>query len=404
MPRHPRLRPSTAALQPAVFTRLLPVIRRMDPPPILLHIGDTWLDPPPTARFEAIAPALPPSTYAYAAPNGLPALRAAWCERYTRMGLRDLDIERVHVTVGATGAVSAALHAFVEPGEEVLLLSPFWPLVRGMIVGMGATAVEVPFYARMRAGAPVAEVLGAHLSPRTTAVYLCSPNNPDGTVLGAQQLAEVAAFCVAHDLWLISDEAYADYAFAPRAHHFVANLPGMAERTATIHTASKSFALAGVRIGFLSGDPSWLEAARRHTTHVVYNVPLACQLSAQAAIEAGEDWVDRAREVYRSGAELLARRLQAPFAPAQGGGFVLVDLDELLGERDLMDYLGELIHEGVTLSPGGAFGKHWERCVRVCYMSVPEAQLEVAVDRLNRSFDRLRRGERLEHAGPRHVF
>jgi N-succinyldiaminopimelate aminotransferase len=390
MPRSPQPNQHAASLQPAVFTRLSPIIAKMADKPVPLHIGDTFLSPPAAARLERVAPILSDSIYAYSAPNGLPSLRGAFCERWTRLGKRDLDLERVHITVGATGAVSAALHAFVLPGEEVLLLSPFWPLVRGMITAMGAVPVEVPFYGELAAGRSVAEVLAPHISERTAALYVCSPNNPSGAVLDEQQCLDLATFCVDNSLWVISDEAYGDYAFAPHQHRFMADLPGMGQRTASIYTASKSYAMAGMRVGFLVGDPLWLESARRVTTHNVYNVPEACQRMVEVAIKEGDDWVANARQTYSDAADLVAARLQASFPRSKGGGFVFVDLADALGERDLLEYLVELLHEGVSLCPGGAFGQHWQSHVRLCYMSVPSERLELAIDRLNRSLDRLR--------------
>lgn len=385
-----QLNSATAALQPAVFTRLLPTIQAMAEKPIPLHIGDTFLPPPTAARLDRVAATLADRTYAYSAPNGLPSLRAAFCERWTGLGKANLDVNRVHVTVGATGGVFAALQAFVSPGDEVLLLSPFWPLVRGMIVALGATPVEVPFYLDLDDEHGVTDLLAPHITPRTTAIYICSPNNPSGIVLPPAQCSDLAAFCVHNDLWVISDEAYVDYAFAPHRHQFMADLPGMGERTASVYTASKSYALAGIRVGFLVGDPSWLETARRATTHSVYNVAEISQLSAQAAIINGEDWVRQAKEIYRAGASVVAERLQASFVPAAGAGYVFVDLREELGPRPLLDYLTELLHEGVSLCPGAAFGQHWPHHVRLCYMSVPADRLTEAVNRLNRSFERLR--------------
>ncbi len=394
MPRHPQTNPNSAALQPAVFTRLLPIIGQMAEKPIPLHIGDTFLSPPDAARLQDVAPSFGDSIYAYSAPNGLPGLRGAFCDRWTRLGKRDLDLDRVHITVGATGAVSTALNTFVLPGEEVLLLSPFWPLVRGMITALGAIPVEVPFYPELHAGRGVAEVLAPHANERTAALYICSPNNPSGAVLDAQQCNDLAAFCCQHDLWAISDEAYGDYAFAPHEHRFIADLPGMSERTASIYTASKSYAMAGLRVGFLVGHPSWLESARRVTTHNVYNVPEACQRMVQLAIEQGDDWVANARQTYSDAADLVASGLQARFTPASGGGFVFVDLSEELGDRDLLAWLVELLDDGVSLCPGSAFGHHWQRSVRLCYMSVPSETLSVAIDRLNGALDRLRKGPR----------
>ncbi len=400
MPRFPALSAESNRLQPAVFTRLLPLLRRLPEAPLPLHIGDTFLEPPAAARLSAVTSSEDRALYPYSSPAGDAALRDAFCRRWTDKGLQGLEIPGVHVTVGATGAVQAAIRTFASPGDDVMILAPFWPLVRGITLSCGANPLQVPFYDRVRGGADVTALLEAALTPQTSTVYVCSPNNPDGTVLTAAQQQAVADFCVRHDLWLISDEAYCDHAFAPAAHRFIANLPGMSARTASIYTASKSYALAGLRLGFLVGDPGWLELARRVSTHQVYNVPLVCQRAVQAAIETGDAWVQDARAQYESAASWVAANLDARFQPAQGGGYVFCDVSGELGDKPALTWLAELLVEGVSIAPGVAFGSDYERWVRVCYMSLPLPQLKVAIERLNRSLARLRRGESLAYEGP----
>ncbi len=395
MPRYPDRNAACNRLKPAIFTRLQPIIERLPRPPIPLHIGDTYIEPPTAARIECTVDSLPSSTYAYGSPNGMIALREAFCERWTRRGFHGLTTDHIHVTIGATGGVSTALRTWCEAGDDVMLLAPFWPLVRGMVHGLDCRPVVVEFYRKVREGACVRALLDAALTADTTVVYLCSPNNPDGTVLNREQLGEVAQFCVDNNLWLISDEAYTDYAFEPNEHHFIATFAGMAARTASVYTMSKSYALAGIRIGLLCGDPAWLETARRVTTHAIYNVAVSSQVSALRAIEHGDMWVEQTRERYRQGAALVASRLQADFLPAQGGGYVFANLDSQLGERSTLTWLAELLHEGVSLSPGSAFGHPFERWVRVCYMSVPLPQLELAIDIINKSLQRIGRNENL---------
>lgn len=405
MPRFPNPAPGPAALRSSVFTLLAPHFARARDPVIPLHIGDTYLPPPAAASWTAAADRMPARSYTYRSPNGEPALRDAFCERWAGLGLHGLEPERVHVTVGATGGVAAALRTWLAPGDEVLLLAPYWPLVRGIVRAAGGVPVDVPFYAAVRDGGDVRALLDAACTERTTAVYVITPNNPDGTALDAETLDTIAAWCVERDLWVLSDEAYADYVFAPNAHGFLANRPGMAARTATVYTVSKSYALAGARVGLLVGDPAWLDIARRVTTHDVYNVPLIAQTMAEAAIRTGDDWVRDARARYQQAAHLVAQRLELPFAPAQGGGYVFVDLGAWLPQRaptadgdrhshdaanhrddPMLGLLVDLIHAGVSLSPGGAFGAAWGDWARLCFMSVPEGELGVAVDRLNRFF------------------
>lgn len=394
MPRFPNLSANAQKLRPSVFTSLAAQFKFLAAPPIPLHLGDTYRSPVPQSRLDQVAARLPANAYAYANPNGLDDLRAAVAGRAGREGLPGLTANHVQVTLGGTGAIHVALGTWLQPGDEVLIMAPFWPLVRGMVLAMGAVPIEVPFYESVRAGRSIDEILSPYLSDRTMALYICSPNNPCGTVLELAQLGEVAKFCCDHDLWAIADEAYEHYAFSPAEHHFLAAQPGMFSRTATIFTASKSYALAGIRVGFLCGDPAWLDVARRVSTHEIYNVPLACQLSALAAIEHGDAWLRETRDLYAEAADITARTLQAKFAPARGGGYVFADLAEDLRGAPLMEFLHALLHQGVSLSPGDAFGKDFPTYVRLCFIAVDLPQLRVALDRLNMALQTLRQTNR----------
>ena len=390
MPSHPRTSPAAASLRPSVFASLAAQFKTLEHPPIPLHLGDTYRQPPAEARYEHALGRLPSSCYAYSNPLGMEDLRHAFAERVGRDGLTGLTADNVHVTSGGTGAITIALQTWLEPGDEILVLAPFWPLVKGMAMNIGAVAVEVPFYDGLRRGQTVAELLQPYVTSRTVALYLTSPNNPCGTVLDRAELEAVAAFCVKHGLWALADEAYEHYAYAPNQHHFLAAMPGMATRTASVFTVSKSYALAGMRVGFLCGDPAWLDVARRVATHNVYNVPLICQLSALGAIEHGEAWIRETRDLYSEANNLVVRKLQADFRPAAGGGYIFADLAADLRGRPLMGWLSDLLRDGVSLSPGDAFGRHFGTWVRVCFTAVPPDALDLALDRMNRSLERLR--------------
>jgi N-succinyldiaminopimelate aminotransferase len=262
-----------------------------------------------------------------------------------------------------------------------------------MIHAVGAVPIEVPVYEGLRAGQTLQAIVEPYLSAKTAALYVTSPNNPCGTVLTPQQAQAVAQLANDRDLWVIADEAYHDFVYGDGSHTFVANLPGMAERTATVLTASKSFALAGTRVGFLVGRGPWMDAARRVATHQLYQVPIVGQVAALRAIETGEAWIAETRDLYAEAADVTARTLQAKFAPAAGGGYVFIDVRQELGDLTMIDYLRGLLHEGVCISPGDVFGADYGGWARVCYTAVPLDQLHTGIARLNRSLERLRAGQ-----------
>jgi len=359
-------------------------------PPIPLHLGDTYRLPPEAARLDRVATRMPREQYGYVNPNGLEELRAAVAERCAREGLPGLDANHVHVTAGGSNALYVTVATWVQPGDEVLVCAPFWPMIKGMVQAVGGVPIEVPFYPAVRRGEDLCTLLGRYVTPRTVAVYVTNPNNPCGTVLQPAQVQEVANFAQAHGLWVIADEAYHHYVYEGSRHVFLASLPGMSERTATIFTVSKSYALAGTRVGFIVGSPKWLDVARRVFTHAVYNVPMFSQLTALAAIEEGEPWIEETRAIYATAADTVRRTRDAEFGPAQGGGYVFADLAGDLAGKPAMAYLLELLREGVCISPGDAFGSEFGNHVRVCFTSVPQATLEIAIGKMNRSLQRLR--------------
>ena len=345
---------------------------------IPLHIGDTYLAPPAAARLAEIDEH--PSLYRYGATAGTPELREAIRARFAPS--EDLD---VLLGAGGTHALYCAARCVLDPGDDVLVCAPYWPLAPGIFHQAGARSVEVPFTSRLYddpsldAGA----LLEASLTPKTRAVYLITPNNPDGKVLSTKHLAEVVRFAEAHDLWIFADEVYADVAFdAP--HVAVASLPGAAARTITLHSFSKSRALAGARVGFVIAPKELVVPAMRMGVHTVFNVPVAMQHAARAAL-ADRDWVTRAKSTYLTARDAAAKALAgAPvrFPLAEGGTYLFLDFTELLAGRPLTTLLTRAIDEGVMLAPGAAFGEAYASWARLCYTSVPEPKVLEGIARL----------------------
>lgn len=392
MPKQAALNPAVHNLKPSVFATLAAQFKTLPTPPIPLHLGDTYRAPPAAAQWQHVMRQIPDNPYVYANPLGMEELRSAVAERLAKKGLPGQSAANVHPTSGGTAALALLAHTWLQPGDEALILAPFWPIIRGIVHSVSAVPVEVPFYDRLRRGETVSAILDRYVTPRTSLIYVTSPNNPCGTVLTPAQTAEIAAWSQRHDLWVIADEAYHDFVFDGGQHTFLAALPGMAERTATVLTASKSFALAGTRVGFLVGATSWLDAARRVGTHMLYQLPIVCQVAALGALQDSEAWVDETRGLYQEAARLVANKLQGQFAPAQGGAYVFVDLADVLRGRPCIDYISELLQQGVCISPGDVFGSDFGGWARVCYTAVPLDTLAVGIDRLNRSFERARAG------------
>jgi N-succinyldiaminopimelate aminotransferase len=383
MPRHPVISVAAGSLPPSIFARLVERLATHRGDVYPFHLGDTHLLPPEAARLEALewSRARAETLYRYAAPVGdAELMRALDGKLRAKNGIAGA----LQITAGATHAIFCAVRACLDPHDEILLCAPHWPLVRGQVLAVGARPVEVPLMSRL-AEEPeldVAELLAEHVGPRTSAIYFATPNNPDGKVLGAGALAGIAEVARAHDLWVVADEVYEDYPFDGRHHVSIASLPGMAERTLTVFSFSKSYGQAGLRVGYVVGPEEPIVALRRLANHTVYNVPVAMQRAALVALTEGESFLRAARATYAAARDqtmaALARAGLRARAP-EGGSYVFVDLG-----RDAQPVLERLAAGGVLLAPGSAFGKDYGQFARLCYTATEPARLAAGLEELVR--------------------
>ena len=389
---------TASGIRASVFADLQPRIdahARSGGDLIGLHIGDTHRTPPPGARFGQVEPGdADPALYRYGAIPGLDALKETFAARLQARGWGPpaLDPGRhLLVGAGATHAIFCGLRAVLEPGDEVLVTAPYWPLSVGVVRSAGAVPIEVPLTARLfeDPSLDAGEVLAQAVTPRTRALYLITPNNPDGKVLSRAQLASIARLAAARDLWVLADEVYADYVYEG-AHASMARLEGMAERTLSAYSLSKSHALAGARVGFLAAPEPVVALARRVATHTLFNVPVAAQRVALAALAAGEAWVDEAREAYRAARDETLRGLAGSGARVlapEGGSYVFLDFAPVLRGRPLRELLERAIERGVLLAPRDGCGDAFATWARLCFTSVPPARLLEGLARLRAAMD-----------------
>ena len=183
MPRPPHCAPAVARMPGAVFSPIATQLDAAGADLVPLHVGDTWLEPFEGARMEDLRSAEHPGLHRYSETQGVPALIDAIVEKMRARNAVACERSQVLVAAGATGALGAALGMLTEPGEEVLVLAPFWPLIRGIVQAFRATPVEVPFYDRVDSAEAAVEAVRERLSPRSVALYVSTPSNPTGRVL-----------------------------------------------------------------------------------------------------------------------------------------------------------------------------------------------------------------------------
>jgi N-succinyldiaminopimelate aminotransferase len=368
VPRHPAIAGLTAEIRGSVFSALAHRLDGFHGETYPFHVGDTWLEPPPGTRLQDPGPA----QHRYAPPSGHPRLVEALVERArARTGL-SIERSQVYPTAGATAGLFAVCRALLEPGEQVLLLAPYWPLIDGIVRGCGAEPVPVPLLGagdgECRGAAELIDRLERRCSPRTAALYLSSPNNPSGRVLPREWIEAMADWARRRDLWLLSDDVYEELVYDASGSAHTEVLPLAPERTITAHSCSKAYAMAGHRCGWVVGPATVLDAARKVGTHTFYSTPTAAQLAAAGALRAGGPWLRAAARQYHAAGREAAATLDV--APPQGGTFLFFDVSSALDETGLYGFLEACADRGLLLAPGPSFGPYptW---VRLCFTAAP---------------------------------
>lgn len=385
MPRLPRVAATTGTLSTTVFSQLASraaALQAQGRTIFPLHVGDTWMEPPLVARAESQHTDGNPGLHQYAPVQGMRVLLDAIERRLERLG-RAVPRERLQVVNGATSGLSIVTEALLDPGDEVLLPSPFWPLIRGIVAKRGAVPVQIPFWDRLDA-IDVEATLEAAVTPRTVALYVNSPHNPTGRVLTREHVDAMVRVARRHDLWVIVDEAYQDLCFGEPSAPIWAR-DDLQDRYVACHTLSKSYGLAGARIGYLHGAREAMNAIAAVQVFSTYCAPRPMQLGAARVLDEGDAFLARRLAEFGEAGRRTADVLGVPHP--EGGTFLFVDASPWLPSdaEDAMPFLERALDAGVQLTPGSSCGDDYKRFVRVCFTSLPLSEHDRALDALRRA-------------------
>lgn len=322
---------------------------------------------------------------------GRPELRQAIAEHRTRYGTQfDPDTE-VLVTVGATEAIASALLGLVGPGDEVLLIEPYYDSYAACVALSGATRRVVPLAEDPVTGrfAPDIEAMRAAITPNTRLMLINTPHNPTGTVFTRAELTAIAELCVEHDLIAVTDEVYEDLIYDGLTHVPLGSLPGMAERTLTISSAGKMFNCTGWKIGWICGPAELVAAAKAAKQFLTFVGGAPFQPAIAHALRHEGPWVVGLRDQLQSKRDRLVEGLkEAGFGvrPSQGTYFVCADVRPL-GFTDGFQLCRELPERiGVAAVPVQVFTdtpENWQHIVRFAFCKKDEV-LDEAVARLHK--------------------
>ena len=297
----------------------------------------------PAFMLEEARSAIASGVNQYPPGRGIQALRRAIVAHSRRHYGLDYDADsEVVVTTGATEALAAAILAFVDPGEEVIALEPFYDSYAASIDLAGGTRVGVGVFGP-DFEVDLAELEGA-FTARTKALLINSPHNPTGAVLSSGQLARVAELAVRHDVLVICDEVYEHLVFDDVRHLPLAGLPGMRERTVRISSAGKTFSATGWKVGWALGPADLVTELTAVKQFLTYVSGAPFQPAVARALEEGDGWVAQARLALQAKRDRLAAGLRSvgldPVVP-QGTYFMTTDVRPL-GYGDGVEFCREL--------------------------------------------------------------
>ncbi len=312
--------------------------------------------PMPGPMKDAAAAAIHGDVNQYAVTWGSPALRLAIAQRYRRGHELDFDPDaEVTVTCGATEGMAAVFMALLDPGDEVIILEPFYENYGPDAILAGAIPKFVPLER------PLwhldEERLRKAFTKNTKAIVVNTPHNPTGRVFTRDEMSLIAELCIEHDAWAITDEVYEHIRYAGN-HHPMASWKGMRERTITVSSLSKTFSCTGWRIGYVIAPPAQTAAIRKVHDFLTVGAPAPLQAAASIGLAFDADYYNQLALEYRARRDLMVSALaDAGFVCCgpEGAYYILADFSALSHKSDVA-FANWMAREiGVAAVPGSSF-------------------------------------------------
>jgi len=344
--------------------------------------GEPFMTSPEFIK-DAMKRALDDNKTRYAPSSGIAELRAAIAEKLrttNRIPARDSD---VIILNGGMQGLFGAFQSIVNPGDEVLLFSPYWTPIKDLVAHCQGRIVLVPTKEAREVG--FEQTLKRYANERTRAIYYNTPQNPTGIVFTSEEARAVAHFAQEQDLVVVADEAYEDLVYVGE-HFSIASLPGMFERTITSFTFSKSYAMTGWRLGYTVAAEPWMTGLRKTTLYSSNGVSTPTQWAGLAAFDTRSDMLENNRVAYRRRRDLLFAGLNELgfYCEKPAGAFYAfpnvsrISSDSRAAAEILLD------RARVATVPGIVFGEDGESHLRFSFSTSIET-IEAGLDSLRRN-------------------
>lgn len=312
---------------------------------------------PPREILDRLAQVAHEDFHQYSVTWGAQNFREALAEKQSRyMGFEiDPDTEIV-ATCGSTEAMMAAMMTVTDPGDRVVIFSPFYENYSADTILCGAEPIYVPLVPPDFRFDP--DVLEDAFRLRPKALVLCNPSNPCGKVFTREELLTIASLAEKYDVYVITDEVYEHIVYAPCRHTYFASLPGMRERTVSCSSLSKTYSVTGWRLGYIIAPPEIIDRAKKVHDFLTVGAAAPLQEAIIPGLRFGQDYYDALLEKYTRKRELFLRGLDdlhIAHNKPEGAYYVLVDISEFGYDSDL-EFCEVMAREvGVAAVPGSGF-------------------------------------------------
>ncbi len=341
---------------------------------------------PPKALTDRLAEVSKEGPHQYAVTWGAQNFREALAEKQSRFMGMDIDPDtEVLVTCGSTEAMMVAMMSVVDPGDEVIIFSPFYENYGADTILTGAKPVYVEL--RQPDWTFDREELEAAFDRDPKALILCNPSNPCGKVFTRDELMFIAKLAEEHDTYVITDEVYEHIVYRPNVHTYFASLPGMRGRTISCSSLSKTYSVTGWRVGYIISTPEIIDVARKVHDFLTVGAAAPLQEALVTGLRFGDDYYRGLRDEYTHKRDLFLKGLDGigiPHNVPQGAYYVMVDISEYGYASDL-EFCEDLARKvGVGAVPGSSFFKDDVNNLIRLHYAKNDSTLEAALERLSK--------------------
>jgi len=352
---------------------------------IRLDLGEPDFDTPQHIKDAAIK-ALNEGFTHYTAGPGIIELRKAIAKKLKEENNMEYDPEtEITVTVGGIGAIFSALQTILNPGDEVIISDPVWPVYLGVLGILNAKPIFVTLKEENEFNIIPQEVQNK-ITKKTKVIIINSPNNPTGGVMTEENLKGIAKIAKKNNIFVFSDESYEKLILGEKKHISIGSLPGMRDLTISQFTFSKTYAMTGWRVGFVSASSEISKELRKVSLYTVTHVTSIAQKAALAALSGPQDCVKKMVEAYKERGDILVKGLndtgKISCLEPDGAFYTFANISKLNISAE--DFVIRMIKSvGVSAVPGSSFGNSGEGYVRFCFANSKE-NIKEAVNRISK--------------------